>query len=904
MSTAPNPAYKYQVGGSLERDSPTYVVRQADEEFYQALKAGEFCYVLNSRQMGKSSLRVQTMRRLQADGIACGVIDITSIGSHDIAATEWHLGLVRRLARSLGLKIKVIQWWNEREGLSPTQRLGEFLETVLLAEIPHNIVIFIDEIDSILKLSFKDDFFALIRVCYNERADNPESRRLTFALLGVATPSDLIQDKTRTPFNIGSAIELRGFQLQEVQPLAKGLEGKIDNSQEVLKEILGWTGGQPFLTQKLCQLVLSSPFTIAAGSEAELIEGLVRSRIIENWESQDEPEHLRTIRDRILSNEQRAGYLLELYQQILDAGEVAANNSEEEARLQLSGLVVKQEGKLKVYNRIYREVFDQSWIERALGNLRPYSEAFRAWVSSDYQDESRLLRGRALQEAQAWAKGKNLSYLDQQFLAACEKKVIEEQIAVADKEAELERERKDREATEKRNQVLAEAHKKAQRRIRNGTVVLILTLFLTVLSGIITTYFARQVAALQKQINESQEYLKIARKLANQTRKNRNKSNIHSDKHKNQFLQADESFKISDNKLKIALLKLGIAVTYQQDKDFKNAQIYLEQVENHFPTSKPVKGDDSREKLQIRILTLQVKGSLFEQKGNKNEAIKSYQEAFQIYQSEISSLNKPPEILSEEGVEALHINLIKLIPNSSDDAKSKDEVKKSLKEYYYNELGKLLAKGDGQKADKQTTKLMLHIAGLEEDELDETAISKFQSFCSDIQEIDRLWVEQSHGRYGLSVQRNYLDYSKKAFLSYASYLGWYDEQPSEKLSYGEIMGVVERGGQAKGHTTLKGDILSVSPPPTVAKDPPPEYPKLGWNHNNILYVCPFKTDLAQDFLVFDPPSNVRTSPNGIEKCSINTKQEIRVYVEPRDDWYYTTTCGGGWIHRGQIQSIR
>jgi hypothetical protein len=336
--------------------------------------------------MGKSSLRVQTMRRLQGDGIACGVIDITSIGSHDIAPAEWYLGLVRRLARSLGLKIKVIQWWNEREGLSPTQRLGEFIEEVLLAEIPHKIVIFIDEIDSILKLSFKDDFFALIRVCYNERADNPEYRRLTFALLGVATPSDLIQDKSRTPFNIGSAIELRGFQLQEVQPLERGLQGKVDNPQKVLTEILTWTGGQPFLTQKLCQLVLSSPFTIAAGSEAELIEGLVRSRLIENWESQDEPEHLRTIRDRLLKSSQQPEQLLQLYQLILQQGEIDANTDRETINLRLTGLVVKQQSKLKVYNRIYASVFNPAWAENESFKL-PVAQTSLGQAKLEYKKE-------------------------------------------------------------------------------------------------------------------------------------------------------------------------------------------------------------------------------------------------------------------------------------------------------------------------------------------------------------------------------------------------------------------------------------------------------------------------------------------------------------------------------------
>jgi hypothetical protein len=214
MNRSPDPDYKYYFGGSLRVDDRTYVTRQADRDFYAGLKAGEFCYVLNSRQMGKSSLGVRTMARLKSEGIACAFIDITSIVDGNITENQWYAGLIGRLVTSFGIDrdFNLKTWLNERNFLSSIQHFSEFIETVVLAEPDRKFVIFIDEIDSILRLGDPaDDFFAYIRSCWNERATKPKYNNLTFAILGVAEPSDLIQERQRTPFNIGRAIELTGF---------------------------------------------------------------------------------------------------------------------------------------------------------------------------------------------------------------------------------------------------------------------------------------------------------------------------------------------------------------------------------------------------------------------------------------------------------------------------------------------------------------------------------------------------------------------------------------------------------------------------------------------------------------------------------------------------------------------
>lgn len=179
-----------------------------------------------------------------------------------------------------------------------------------------------------------------------------EYSRLTFALLGVTTPSDLIQDKGRTPFNVGCPIALLGFGLQEAKPLAQGLAAKSNNPEELMQAVLEWAGGQPFLTQKVCKLVLNAADGVPTGQEAAWIENLVQSQIIENWEAKDIPEHLKTIRDRLLRSEQRAIRLLEIYRSILSQDGIAVDSIFDQMELKLSGLVLERQGKLFVNSHI------------------------------------------------------------------------------------------------------------------------------------------------------------------------------------------------------------------------------------------------------------------------------------------------------------------------------------------------------------------------------------------------------------------------------------------------------------------------------------------------------------------------------------------------------------------------
>jgi WD40 repeat protein len=374
----------FTVGGTLPANAPSYVERKADTDLFAHLMDGQFCYVLTSRQVGKSSLMVRTAIRLRDAGRRVAVLDLTKVGMN-LSAEQWYDGLLVQLGRELDLEDELDDFWTGTDTavqrMGPMQRWMTALRQVILPSLAGNLVIFLDEIDAVRGLPFAtDEFFAGIRQVYNNRTADPELNRLTFCLIGVATPADLIRNVSTTPFNVGNRVVLTDFTQREAEPLLHGLGREPVTGFKLLRRILWWTNGHPYLTQRLCAAVAADAKVSTPKDVDRVCDDLFLS--VRARESDD---NLLFVRERILRkrSESELSGLLDLYGLIHRGKQVAADDNNPLIDvLRLAGLVAVRDNRLAVRNRIYNHVFDERWIRMNMpdAELRRQREAYRKGV--------------------------------------------------------------------------------------------------------------------------------------------------------------------------------------------------------------------------------------------------------------------------------------------------------------------------------------------------------------------------------------------------------------------------------------------------------------------------------------------------------------------------------------------
>jgi len=370
-----------QAGGTLRTDH-IYVERTHDKTLLDLLLKQQYVNVLAPRQMGKSSLMVRTTEHLRKRSIRFSTIDLASELGTPATLSEYYQGLLLKISRDLDLDADIERFWNTQNVGTVNQQLLRFFRDVVARQIANPIVIFLDEIDSTLKLSYTDDLFTAIRGMYNERQLVPAYGRITFCLLGVATPNELIKSRRTTAYNIGHSLELRDFDktLDDLSPLSRSLSNDSNVGTALIDRILYWTNGQPYLTVKLC-IDMKAKDANAARDVDIHVEETFRS-LQQLTGDIHFAQVLRFVQERLTDNFST----LQLYANILKGAKERDQTTLTHAELKLSGLIKRDpDGYLIVRNRIYQRLFDQTWVERARPNriLAQYRRsAVIAWGSA------------------------------------------------------------------------------------------------------------------------------------------------------------------------------------------------------------------------------------------------------------------------------------------------------------------------------------------------------------------------------------------------------------------------------------------------------------------------------------------------------------------------------------------
>ena len=361
MSKAIHGTEFYVVGGPVQPDRSCYVERPADAALMAAVRARHLCCVLGARSIGKSSLVHRVARRLRDSGELVAVVDLVQIGvlAERSSGRGWGLGVAERVAHELELDADVGPWWRANKK-DESERLAEFFWRVVLANTTAPITLFFDGLGAAAtEQPFARELLAALQSCYARRPAEPDFKRLSVVLVGSTSRRALAGSERTSLWAAAQVIELDDFSEAESYTLAAGFGGEPEVAQALMDRVIVWTGGHPYLTQKVARSV------IRKGGKLEDVERVVREQLLAPGLAESDPL-LSFVHAWITAKAPGARRAAKLLRRLARGGKVTAPaDLAVQERLQLSGVVaIDEQRQLAFRNRIFRELVGQ-WVKGA-----------------------------------------------------------------------------------------------------------------------------------------------------------------------------------------------------------------------------------------------------------------------------------------------------------------------------------------------------------------------------------------------------------------------------------------------------------------------------------------------------------------------------------------------------------
>jgi hypothetical protein len=242
----------FVTGGAVPLGSPVYISRKKDAEAFRALRNKEYLAILAPRQSGKTSL----LQRLQFGvaeqyGYATALLDLSRFSTPRTDWTTWSADICENIRDQL------CQGQPNVDLPRTPPRFPDFLADLATYVKAPGILILLDEAAAI-PLDIRNSFYSGIRWIYNDRAapTKPILSRYNFVFAGVFNPKTLIKTPS-SPFNITQNLYLDDFSVDETAELLAHLTtiAEVEITEELVEKVYLWTGGQPYLTQVLADLL-------------------------------------------------------------------------------------------------------------------------------------------------------------------------------------------------------------------------------------------------------------------------------------------------------------------------------------------------------------------------------------------------------------------------------------------------------------------------------------------------------------------------------------------------------------------------------------------------------------------------------------------------------------------------
>jgi len=284
-----------------------------------------YLLIIEPRQQGKTSL----VQRIVAPHVNFVYVYLNPQPNE----ADWYNMVCTPILRQLHDLIPREQWPTiPQKSLEWRNFLSDLAYRITQAE--RRLVIILDEI-GVVEAQWATEFFSVLRDIFNSRQTEKELQNITFWLVGVYNPNQLIKDNRISPFNIAQRLRLPDFTVEQVETLAQ--QGGI--SPVLAQQIHAWTGGQPYLTQKLCSYLIETKNNVEVA-----IEQLRR----------EDQNHLPPIFQRLQEDKKLGQYIQRIYQ---GKRIKFSSGDNRHATLELLGLIkADSEGYCIIRNKLYKEM--------------------------------------------------------------------------------------------------------------------------------------------------------------------------------------------------------------------------------------------------------------------------------------------------------------------------------------------------------------------------------------------------------------------------------------------------------------------------------------------------------------------------------------------------------------------